>query len=183
MSRVIKLSRSVGAIVTLYIVSELTEDAHWQAPSFPPDFRRQIKYQEAVNAGLIATRIAVVMNVKRITIARVVIERRRQLEINAARKSKSRSYLPRQHECVRCRNFLACLITVVRTDHWIRPYRILRILIVINILCEVCEDVELQFVRFRGVGGYNTLTVLTIPSLAIRLNRLAASPTAQRRRP
>ena len=73
----IKLSRRVGAIVTLDIVSELTEDAHWQAPGFPTDFRWQIKYQQAVNASLIATRIAVVMNVKRIAVARVVIERRR----------------------------------------------------------------------------------------------------------
>ena len=57
---------------------------------------------------------------------------------------------------------------------WVRPYRILRILIVINVLCEVCEDVELQFEGFRG-RGYDGLTVLAIPFLAVGLNRFAAS--------
>ena len=35
---VIKLSRRVGAIVTLDIVSEFTEDAHWQAPELSSRF-------------------------------------------------------------------------------------------------------------------------------------------------
>src|SRR4029077_9602749 len=35
---VINLSPRAGAIVTLDIVSEFTEDAHWQAPGFPADF-------------------------------------------------------------------------------------------------------------------------------------------------
>ena len=46
--------------------------------------------------------------------------------------------------------------------------------IVINVLCEVCEDIELQFVGFRDFG-YNGLTVLAIAFLAVGLNRFAAS--------
>src|SRR4029077_7630217 len=41
------------------------------------------------------------------------------------------------------------------------------------VLCEVREDVELQFVGFRNLG-YNGLTVLAIPFLAVGLNRFAA---------
>src|SRR5882757_6513686 len=114
------------------------------------------------------------MNIKRVTVPGVVIERRRQLDINVVGKSKSRSYLPRQHKRVRRRNFLACLTTVARRDRWIRPYRILRILIVINELSEVCENVELQFEGFRGMR-YDRLTFLAIPFLAVGLNRFAAS--------
>ncbi len=33
------MARRCSAIVTLNIVSELTEDAHWQVPEFPADFR------------------------------------------------------------------------------------------------------------------------------------------------
>src|SRR5580765_4565311 len=109
------------------------------------------------------------MNVKRVTVTGVVIERRRQLDVNTIRESKSRARLPRQHERIRCRNFLACLTTVARTDHWIRPYRILRILIVINELRSVHEDVELQFIRLSRRRCYG-FTLLTVSSLAIRLN-------------
>src|SRR5262249_6560115 len=104
----------------------------------------------------------------------VVIERRRQLNVDVVWESKSGACLPRQHERIRRRNFLACLITVARTDHWIRPYRILGILIVIDELGSVHEDVELQFERFRW-RSYNGLAFLAVSFLAVGLNRFAAS--------
>src|SRR4030095_7184898 len=114
---VVRKSRRLCAVVTLDIVSELTENAHWHVPEFPADFRWQIKNQQAVDTGLVRGRRGAVgqgrvaadeMNVKRVTVTGIVIQRRRQLDVNAVRESKSRACLPRQHEGVRYWNFLAC---------------------------------------------------------------------------
>src|SRR5262245_18878630 len=115
------------------------------------------------------------MNVKRIAVAGVVIERRRQLDVNVVRESKPRACLPRQHERVGCRNFLACLITVARTDDWIRPYRILGVLIVIHVLCGVHEDVQLKFEWLAGLRCYHAFSFLAVASFAIRLNGFTAA--------
>src|SRR5258707_9822525 len=112
------------------------------------------------------------MNVKRVAVTGIVIQRRRQLDVEAIGESKSRACLPRQHEGVSCRNFLSC---TVRARRWGRSDRIFRIYVVINELCEVCEDVELQFEGLTGRRRYDTLTFLTIPFLAVGLNRFAAS--------
>src|SRR5262245_9468111 len=161
---VVEMSRRLCAVVTLNIVSELTEDAHRHVPEFPADFRWHIKNQQAVNADLICIRIADVMNVKRVTVTGVVIERRRRLDVNAVRESKSCACLPRQHVGVRERNFLALL--TARRDRWIRPDRILRILIVINELRSVDEEVELQFERFSSLG-YDSLPFFAVSFLAV----------------
>src|SRR5215468_10275463 len=108
---VVGMSCSLGAVMTFDIVGELTEDAHWQVPQFPADFRWYIKNQQAVNADLICIRIADVMNVKRVAVTGVVIERRRRLDINAVWEGKPCACLPRQHERVCCRNFLPFLST------------------------------------------------------------------------
>src|SRR6266850_7050762 len=111
------------------------------------------------------------MNVKRVTVAGVVIQSRRQLDVDAIGESKSRACLPRQHEGVSCRNFLSC---TVRARRWGRSDRIFRIYVVINELRKVYEDVELQLEGFRRMG-YGSLTFLTIPFLAVGLNRFASS--------
>src|SRR5262245_43722379 len=113
------------------------------------------------------------MNVKRVPVAGVVIECWRQLDVDAVWESNSCACLPRQHEGVRYWNFLACLIT--GTDRWIRPYRILRILIVINELRSVHEDVKLQFERLSGRRCYDSLTFLTVASFAVGLNGFTAT--------
>src|SRR5262245_28236335 len=120
------------------------------------------------------------MNVKRGAVSGVIIERRRQLKVNVIGKSKSRIYLPRQHESIRCGNFLACLTTgSVRRKRWVRPYRILRILIVINELRKVCENVELQFGRFTL--GYNSLAAFAT-LFAIRLDCTASAAKVEGKR-
>src|SRR5258705_13604148 len=107
------------------------------------------------------------MNVKRVTVTGIVIQRRRQLDVEAIGESKSRACLPRQHEGVACRNFLSC---TVRVRRWGRSDRVFRINVVINELRKVYEDDELQLEGFSGRGGYDTFTPLPIPSIAIRLN-------------
>src|SRR4029077_3258931 len=92
------MTRRFSAIVGVEINRELAEDAHRQVPELPADFHWHIENQQTVNAGLIATRVALKMNVKRVAVAGVIIDCRRQLEVNVVGKSKSRSYLPRQHE-------------------------------------------------------------------------------------
>ena len=77
------------AIVTVNIVSEITEDAHWQLPEFPADFRRYIENQQAVDAGLVRAPMRRVgqggdtpdeVDVKELAVTGVIIERRRQLD-------------------------------------------------------------------------------------------------------
>src|SRR5262245_10291239 len=172
---VVWMSCRLCAVVTLDNVSEFTEDAHWQVPQFPADFRWNIKNQQAVNADLICIRIADVMNVKRVTVTGVVIERRRRLDVNAVREGKPCACLPCQHVRVRERNFLVCLTTgLVRRERWIRPNRVLGILVVINELRSVDEEVELQFERLSGRCD-NGLTFLAVPSFTVRLNGFAAT--------
>src|SRR5215475_355491 len=160
------MSCRLSAVVTFDIVGKLTEDAHWQVPEFPADLSWYIKNQQAVNADLICIRIADVMNVKRITVTSVVIQRGRRLDVNAVWEGKPCACLPRQHERVRCRNFLACLITVARRDRWIGPYRIFGVFVVIDELRGIHEEVELQFFRFSRRCD-NGFTVLAVPSLAV----------------
>ena len=81
------LARRMCAIVSLKIVSELAEDAHRQVPEFPADFHRHIENQQAVDAGLVLAndarwsgRVPLKVDVKRVAVAGVVIERRRQLD-------------------------------------------------------------------------------------------------------
>src|SRR6476619_6288383 len=127
-----------SAIIGVEINREITEDPHRQVPEFPAEFHWHIENQQTVNAGLIATGVALEMNVKRVAVAGVIIDCRRQLEVNVVGKSKSRTYLPRQHERVSGWNFLACLTTGrVGRKRWVRPYRIFRIFIVINELRKV----------------------------------------------
>src|SRR5262249_17384207 len=102
-----------SAIVSLQVDREITEDPHRQAPEFPAKLPRHIENQQTVYAGLIATGVTVEMNVKRVAVAGVVVQRRRQLDVNTVRERKSRSHLPRQHVGVREWNFLACLTTGV----------------------------------------------------------------------
>src|SRR5262245_42055796 len=109
------------------------------------------------------------MNVKRVTVTSVVIQRGRRLDVNIVWEGKPCACLPRQHERVRCRNFLACLITVARRDRWIGPYRIFGVFVVIDELRGIHEEVELQFFRFSRRCD-NGFTVLAVPSLAGLLN-------------
>src|SRR5258705_13129769 len=118
------------------------------------------------------------MNVKRDTVTGIVIQRRRQLDVEAIGESKSRACLPRQHEGVSCRNFLSCTVRVRRLG---RSDRIFRIYLVINELRKVYEDVELQLERLTL--GYRGLRLFAVPPFTIRLDcSPPASANVERKR-
>src|SRR5262249_40333364 len=96
----------LSTIVRLQINHKIAEDAHRQPPKLPAKLSRHIENQQTANSGLIATRVTVEVGVERVTVAGVVVERRRQLDVNTVRERKSRPHLPCQHEGVRCRNLL-----------------------------------------------------------------------------
>ena len=92
------------------------------------------------------------MDVKRVAVAGVVVEGRRELEVRDVREIKLRSDLPAEHECIGKRHLLSL------TAYWLRRCRgrsnwVCRVRIVINKLTEVCEDVDFhQRFRWRWRG-------------------------------
>src|SRR3954449_9270539 len=98
------------------------------------------------------------MDVKRVAVAGVIVERRRKLEVNNVREFKSRAHLPSQQESVVVWGELSLPGCRLRCS-WPRADWIFRILIVVNELTEVCEKVELQeWLGWRP--GYNGFAIL-----------------------
>src|SRR5262245_37986336 len=96
------------------------------------------------------------MYVERVAVASVVVESWRELEVHDVRKSKLRSNLPAEHECIGKRDLLSLTASVRRTGrryYWLRRCRgwsnwVRRVRIVIDKLTIVREDVDFQ-PRFR----------------------------------
>ena len=89
------------------------------------------------------------MDVKRIAAAGVVVEGRRELYVNILWKGDSRSHLPREQECIGVRDqLIASDPAGLPCGGRARPDRVFRIGVVVNKLCEVGEDVDLQLERF-----------------------------------
>src|SRR4029453_14754437 len=117
-------------------------------------------------------------NVKAAASARAVVESGWGLEVNVVRKSESRPNLPREQERVRCWNVLGETVAVRGSG---RSNRILRILIVVNELCEICEDVDLQLERFSR-SGYDVFALFAVSLLAIGWCRSAPAAKADIKR-
>src|SRR5215475_4239762 len=86
---------------------EISKGAHGNFPNFPANFHGEVENQETVDTRLIAAGIARIMDIKRVTIACVVVEGWRELEVGDVREIKLRSDLPAQHECIGKRNLLS----------------------------------------------------------------------------
>ena len=95
------------AIVGFKIGREIAENVHRQLTNLPADFPGHVENEQAVDAGLVLRerggvrhkrRAALVMNVKRVAVAGVVVDRRRDLQENVFRKGDSRAGLPREQE-------------------------------------------------------------------------------------
>src|SRR5260370_15936274 len=92
---------------------KIAEDVHRQVADLPAELPRHIKNEQAIDARLVLRqrdgvgyerRTALVMNIKRVAIAGVVVDRRRDLEEEVVFwKRQPRSALPRQKKriCVR----------------------------------------------------------------------------------
>src|SRR4030095_9125019 len=142
-----------SAIIALEIDREIAENAHGQLTDFPADFPWYIENQQTVDACLIVCRcVANEMVEECVTCAGVIVESRRQLDVKALREIKSRAYLPRQQERIGSRDAA-----------WLRPDWIFRIGIIVNELCEICEDIDLDFKWLRrGRRGYNAFALLAV---------------------
>src|SRR5262249_3762646 len=168
----------VCALVTLKVDREITEDVHWQLADLPAYFPRHIENEQAVDAGLVLRerdgvrhkrRAALVMNVKRVAVAGVVVDRRCDLEKQVVfGKCEPCPGLPSEQERVRVRDQL---VPVNSSDlrgcccAW--PERIFRIRIVVNKLREVDEEIELQLKRLTWRGRDDTFAAL----LAVAFSR------------
>ena|SRR5205809_1105375 len=136
------MSRGLCSIVGFEVHRKVSEDAHWYLPNFPPDFGRHIENQKTVDACLIAIGVAREVDVKRIAVAGVVVERRRKLEIQDVREFKLRTYLPSQQESIVVWDKLSFACDRLRRRR-ASTYWILRVRIVVNKLPKVCEEIEL----------------------------------------
>src|SRR5205807_272804 len=101
------------AIVTVEVDREISEKPHWQFVDFPSEFHRYVEHQQAIDSGLIlrergAVRqmgiTALEVDVKCVAVARVIVNRRRELEVECLREIQLRSQLPRQQESIRVRD-------------------------------------------------------------------------------
>src|SRR5882724_13583331 len=90
------------AIVAFKIGREIAEDVHRQLTKLPADFPWHVENEQAVDASLVLRerggvrdkrRAALVMNVKRVAVAGVVVDRRCDLQENVFRKGDSRAGL------------------------------------------------------------------------------------------
>ncbi len=89
------------------------------------------------------------MDIKRVAVAGVIVERRRKLEVNDVRELKSCPHLPFQKERIVVRDFLSFAAYRLRNCR-LRANWIFRVGVVINKLPEISEDIELQErLRFR----------------------------------
>jgi hypothetical protein len=99
------------------------------------------------------------MNVERVAVAGVVVERRRKLEVHDVREIKLRSHLPAEQERISpgdklrfpCCRLLGC---------GARANWIFRVIVVINELAEIRENIDFQERLCRR--GCNDLAILAI---------------------
>src|SRR5262249_777493 len=113
-------------IVRVEVRGEIPKGAHGNFPNFPANFHGEVETQKAVDTGLIATGIARIMDIKRVTIACVVVEGWRELEVRDVREIKLRTHLPAEHECIGKRDLLSLTASgrrTVRRYYWLRRCR------------------------------------------------------------
>src|SRR6266403_4752626 len=102
------------------------------------------------------------MNVKRVAVAGVIVDRRRDLEKEVVRgKREPRSSLPRQKKRVRVRDQLGpANSSNLPCRGRARPERIFRIGVVVDELREIDEEIELQLKRLLGCRRYDPFSTL-----------------------
>src|SRR5215831_356402 len=104
-----RLTRGVGALVSLEISREIAEYPHRYSPRFPAEFRRHVEHQQAIDPGLVLRqrlciryiwRTTLIVDVKGVAVSCVIVECRRELEVKIVREIKSCAHLPREQERV-----------------------------------------------------------------------------------
>src|SRR5437016_6826007 len=106
-----------SAIVSIEVRCEIPEGAHRNFPDLPANLGGYVEDQKTVDARLIATGIARIMDIKRVAVAGVVVQGWRKLEVRDVREIKLRSDLPAEHECIGERGLLSL------TAYWLRRCR------------------------------------------------------------
>src|SRR5437660_11690630 len=89
-----------GTVVGVEVRGEIPEGAHRNFPNFPANLGGYVEDQKTVDARLIATGIARIMDIKHVTVAGVVVQRWRKLEVRDVREVKFRANLRAEHECI-----------------------------------------------------------------------------------
>src|ERR1700736_3409797 len=143
----VRMSSGHCPIAAIQVNRKVAENAHWQLTYLPANLPRHIEYQQTVDAGLILSggrcvgyerSATLIVDIKRVTIPGIIIEGWRELGIKLIRKCKFPADLPAEHIGIVVWNELPRAITRRRRP---RPDRILRVLVVVNKLSEVCEQV------------------------------------------
>src|SRR5207237_9541416 len=106
-----------GSVVGVEVRCEIPEGAHRNFPDLPADLSGYVEDQKTVDARLIATGIARIMDIKRVAVAGVVVQGWRKLEVRDVREVKFRANLPAEHECIGKRGLLSL------TAYWLRRCR------------------------------------------------------------
>src|SRR5436190_21983541 len=108
-----RMSRGARPIIRIEIDGEIAEDAERDFADLEPEFRRHFQNEQAVDPNLVrghrsgvteAPLTADVEAVKAVAVAAVVIEDRRDLEINVLREIELRADLPREEPGVGVRH-------------------------------------------------------------------------------
>src|SRR5205085_4790015 len=158
-----RMSGGSGAIVAVEIDGKISEEAHWNLAKLPIELHRHIENHEAVDAGLVRgksrvalaeIRIADEGDVKAVSIACVVVERRRDLKEDVLGKVDLRADLPGEQQRVGVGN------APTARDR-ARPHRIFRVRVVVNELGEVREKVD-RYSRRLGSNARKCFPIFVV---------------------